>query len=204
MGGRALWEGNTLDDHGELYAEHTRLSREEGEVAAYRHAMREGWRAIRERQPRWILDKTVAESCELFTPVNMVLVHIEKRAYGPPRPWATWLAAAVTVLPYLAAMTLFVVGLARIRWTRARALLVLFLGFYLLVHVVVHGHHRFRLALLPVIFTVGASVLPGVGDATAPWSPLRRLVAGALLAAFGVCVVLGVAGFLREPAFIGG
>jgi hypothetical protein len=203
MGGRALWEGNTLDDHGELYAEHLRLTREEGPVAAYRHAMREGRRAIRERQPRWILDKTVGESCQLFTPVNMAVVHIEKGGYGPPRPAVTWLVAAVTVLPYVAAMALFIGGLARIRWARARALLLLFLGFYLLVHIAVLGHHRFRLALLPVIFTVGASVLPGVGDATAPWNPLRRLVASALLAAFLVCVVLGVAGFLREPAFGG-
>jgi 4-amino-4-deoxy-L-arabinose transferase-like glycosyltransferase len=204
MGGRALWEGNTLEDHTELYAEHLRLSREEGPVAAYRHALREGRRAIGERQPRWILDKAVRESCQIFTPVNMAVVHIEKRGYGPPRPAVTWLVAAVTVLPYVAAMTLFIGGLARVRGSRARALLLLFLGFYLLVHIVVLGHHRFRLALLPVVFTVGASVLPGAGDATAPWTPGRRLVAAAAFLAFAVCVVLGVAGFLREPAFTDG
>jgi len=50
MGGRALWEGNTLGDRGELYAEHDRIACEEGLVAAYRHVVCEGLRSIRERQ----------------------------------------------------------------------------------------------------------------------------------------------------------
>jgi len=109
--------------------------------------------------------------------------------------------AAVTVLPYLAAMTLFVVGLARIRWTRGRALLVLFFAFYVLLHVVVHGHHRFRLALLPVVFTVGASALSGLSGALAPWTRGRRLLAAALLLAFAISVVRAVSGLPRDPAF---
>ena len=201
MGGRALWEGNTLGDRGELYAEHDRIAREEGQVAAYRHAVREGLRSIRERQPRWMLDKAVGELDGLFTPINMALVHIQKGAYGPPSLRAAWLVAAVTVLPYLAAMTLFVVGLVRIRWSRARARLVFFFAFYVLLHVVVHGHHRFRLALLPVVFTVGASVLPGLGGAVAPWTPARRLLTAALLLAFAVPVFQALVGLPRDPAF---
>jgi 4-amino-4-deoxy-L-arabinose transferase-like glycosyltransferase len=201
MGGRALWEGNTLGDRGELYAEHDRISRDEGPVAAYRHAAREGLRAIGERQPGWILDKTVDELDGLFTPINMALVHLQKGGYGPPSLRAAWVVAAVTVPPYLAAMTLFVVGLARIRWTRARALLVLFFAFYVLLHIVVHGHHRFRLPLLPVIFTVGASIPPGLSGAAAPWTRARRLVAAALLLAFTVPVLRGLIGLPRDPAF---
>ena len=203
MGGRALWEGNTLGDRGELYAEHDRISRDEGQVAAYRHAVREGLRSIRERQPRWILDKTVDELDGLFTPINMALVHIQKGGYGPPSLRAAWVVAAVTVSPYLAAMTLFIVGLARIRWTRARALLVLFFAFYVLLHIVVHGHHRFRLPLLPVVFTVGASVLPGLSGVAAPWTPARRLLTAALLLAFAVPVLRGLIGLPRDPAFQG-
>jgi len=201
MGGRALWEGNTLGDRGELYAEHDRIADEEGQVAAYHHAVREGLRSIRERQPRWILDKTVDELDGLFTPINMALVHIQKGGYGPPSLRAAWVVAAITVLPYLAAMALFTIGLARLRWTRGRALLVLFFAFYVLLHIVVHGHHRFRLPLLPVVFTVGASVLPGLSGAGAPWTRARRLLAGALLLAFAVPVLRAVIGLPRDPAF---
>ena len=201
MGGRALWEGNTLGDRGELYAAHDRIAREEGQVAAYRHAVQEGLRSIRERQPRWVLDKATRELDGLFTPVDMALVHIEKGGYGPPSLRAARLVVAVTALPYLAAMTLFVAGLVRIRWTRARALLVLFFVFYVLLHVVVHGHHRFRLALLPVVFTVGASILPGLGGGAAPWSPTRRLLAAALLAALGFSASRALIGLSQDPAF---
>jgi 4-amino-4-deoxy-L-arabinose transferase-like glycosyltransferase len=201
MGGRALWEGNRLGDRGELYAEHDRIAREEGPVAAYRHATREGLRSIRERQPRWILDKTVDELGQLFTPIDMALVHLQKGGYGPPSLRAAWVVVAVTVPPYVAAMALFVVGLARVRWTRGRALLLLFFAFYLLAHVVVLGHHRFRLPLLPVVFTVGASVLPGLSGAAAPWTAARRLLAAALLLAFAVPVARDLFGLPGDPAF---
>jgi hypothetical protein len=201
MGGRALWEGNTLGDRGELYTEHDRIAREEGQVAAYRHAVREGLRSIRERQPWWILDKTIHELDGLFAPIDMALVHLQRGGYGPPTLRAAWVVAAVTIPPYLAAMTLFIVGLVRIRWTRARALLLLFFAFYVLLHVAVHGHHRFRLALLPVVFAVGASVLPGLGGAAAPWTRARRLLAAALLLAFAVPVFRALIGLPRDPAF---
>jgi 4-amino-4-deoxy-L-arabinose transferase-like glycosyltransferase len=203
MGGRALWEGNTTGDRGAVYAEHDRLVREEGPVAAYRDAMGRGLQSIRERQPRWILDKTLHEVEGLFTPNNMVLVHIEKRGYGMPRPLGTWAAAVVTLVPYVGLMVLFIMGLARLSWNRPLVLLLLFLLFYVMLHVVVHGHHRFRLALLPVIFTIGASVLPGVEKVATAWTPRRRLVAVVLGLAFGASAWQAVSGFLREPAFVG-
>ena len=203
MGGRALWEGNTTGERGTVYAEHDRLVREEGPVAAYRDAVGQGLRSIRQRQPWWLLDKAVHEVPDLFTPNNMALVHIQKRGYGPLRPGLAWAVAAVTLVPYLVVMTLFIVGLARIVWNRPLVLLILFLLFYVLLHVVVHGHHRFRLPLLPVIFTVGASVLPGVEAVNAPWSPRRRLAAAVLGLVFVASVLQALSGFLREPAFGG-
>jgi 4-amino-4-deoxy-L-arabinose transferase-like glycosyltransferase len=203
MGGRALWEGNTSEDRSAVYAEHDRLVREEGPVAAYREAVRQGRRSILQRQPLWLLDKAIHEVPDLFTPVNMVLVHIEKRGYGTPRPVLVWAVAAITLVPYLAVMTLFIAGLARIVWSRPLVLLLLFFLFYVLLHVVVHGHHRFRLPLLPVIFTVGASVLPGVEAVAASWSPKRRLVAAGLGLALVASVLQAFSGFLREPAFVG-
>jgi hypothetical protein len=201
MGGRALWEGNTLGDRAALYAEHDRIARDEGQVAAYRHAVREGLRSIRERQPRWIVDKAAQALEGLFTPVDMAVVQVQKGSYGPPGARAAWTAAAITIPPYLAATALFVVGLARVRWTRPRTLLVLFFAFYVLLHVVVHGHHRFRLPLLPVMFTFAASVLPGLDGAPAPWTPVRRLAAAILLLAFVASSARSLAELTRDPTF---
>jgi 4-amino-4-deoxy-L-arabinose transferase-like glycosyltransferase len=204
MGGRALWEGNTTGDRTALYAEHDRVARQEGPVAAYRLAVEKGLGSIRERQPLWLLDKVVHEVPDLFSPDNMVLVHIEKKGYGATRPALTWTVAAVTLLPYLAAMVLFIVGLSRLMWSRPVTLLLLFFLFYVLLHVVVHGHHRFRLSLLPVIFTVGASALPATRATLAPWTPGRRLLAALLVLALGVFALQALFGFLREPSFVGG
>jgi 4-amino-4-deoxy-L-arabinose transferase-like glycosyltransferase len=201
MGGRALWEGNTLGDRGELYAEHDRIAREEGQVAAYRYAMREGLRSVRERQPRWILDKTVGELDQMFTPATMPLVHLQKGGYGSPSLPAAWVVVALTVPPYGAAMALFIVGLARIRWSRGRGLLLLFFAFYLLVHIVVHGHHRFRLPILPVVFTVGASALPGLSGEAARWTRARRVLAAVLLSAFAIPFFRDLIDLPRGPAF---
>jgi 4-amino-4-deoxy-L-arabinose transferase-like glycosyltransferase len=203
MGGRALWEANAPGDRDKVYAEHDRLTAEESPVAAYRYATAEGLRAIRERQPLWIFEKTIREVAGVFTPVSMALVQIEKRGYGPLQPRTTWLVAAALILPYLAVMLLAIPGLARAECTRPLSLLVLFSGFYLLLHIVVHGHHRFRLALLPIVFILAASTLRCAGAALRPWTPRRRLAAGVLLVALVTVSAQGVAGFLKEPAFTG-
>lgn len=202
MGGRALWEGNTDRPRGEVYAEYDEVGRAEGPVAQHRHAVGEGLRAIRARQPVWLLDKLVHEVPDLFTPDNMVLVHIKRGGYGTPRPWRTWLVAAVTVLPYLAVMALFVLGLARLRGGRSAVLLVVFLVFYTLLHVVVHGHHRFLLPMLPAIYLIAASAVPGTGALLAPLTPRRRAVGVALALLLVLCLVPGFLGFLDAPAFV--
>ena len=73
-------------------------------MAAYRHALREGLQSIRERQPRWILEKAPHELDGLFAPVDMPLVHLQKGAYGPPSVRAALIVVAITAVPYLAAM----------------------------------------------------------------------------------------------------
>jgi 4-amino-4-deoxy-L-arabinose transferase-like glycosyltransferase len=202
MGGRALWEGNTEGSRNQVYAEWDATGRDEGPVAQYHLAVRQGLRAIRERQPTWFFEKLVREVPGLFSPDNMVLVHAKRRGYGPPRPLVMWMVAAITVAPYLAVMGLFIVGLARLTWSRPAALLVLFLGFYVLLHVVVLGHHRFRLPILPVIFVIAAG-LPGAPAAMAPLTPWRRALLVVLAVVFALCVLDGFLGFLQEPAFVG-
>jgi hypothetical protein len=202
MGGRALWEGNTERPRDQIYAEWDAVGLEKGPVEQYAFARREALGEIRERQPLWLPDKLVHEVPNMLTPDNMVLVHLKRGGYGWPRPAVAWLVAAVTVVPYLATLALFVVGLARLRWSRSRVLLVGFALFYVLVHVAVLGHHRFRPPLLPVFFVIGASVLEPSSAALAPLTPRRRLVLVVLVLLVALCLVPGFLGFLREPAFI--
>jgi 4-amino-4-deoxy-L-arabinose transferase-like glycosyltransferase len=201
MGGRALWEGNTERPRDHIYAEYDAVGRAEGPAAQHRHAVREGLRALWERQPGWLLDKAVHEIPDLLTPDNMPLVHINKRGYGRPRTTVAWGVAAVTVVPYLLVMTLFVLGLARLTWSRPKALLLLFLGFYVAIHVVVHGHHRFRIPMLPGIFVIAASALPGATSA-ARLTGRRGLLALALMVLLGLCLIPGFLGFFEEFAYV--
>ena len=171
MGGRALLEGNADRDRGEVYAEYDEVGGELGPIAQHRFAMQEGLRAIRARQPTWLFEKLAQEVPHLLTADNMVLVHVRRRGYGQPTTLGIWLVALVTVLPYLAVMGLFVLGLARLSWSRPAMLLVGFLLVYTCLHVVVHGHHRFRLPMLPAIFLIAASAVPAAGAALAPFTP---------------------------------
>ena len=204
MGGRALWEGNTDRTRGEVYAEYDEVGAEQGPVAQHRFAMREGLSVIWRRQPAWLFEKVAQEVPHLLSPDNMVLVQVRRRGYGPVTPLAIWLVAAVTILPYLVVMALFVLGLARLSWSRPKLLLVGFLLFYTFLHVVVHGHHRFRLPMLPAIDLIAASALPAAGAVLAPFTPKRRAVAALLALLLVAALVPGFVGFLAEPAFFGG
>ena len=139
----------------------------------------------------------------LLTADNMVLVHVRRRGYGQPTTLGIWLVALVTVLPYLAVMGLFVLGLARLSWSRPAILLVGFLLVYTFLHVVVHGHHRFRLPMLPAIFLIAASAVPAAGASLAPFTPRRRALFAALALLLVAVLVPGFVGFAAEPAFFG-
>jgi 4-amino-4-deoxy-L-arabinose transferase-like glycosyltransferase len=202
MGSRALWEGNTEGTRGEVYGEYDAVGAREGPIAQHRLAMREGLRAILERQPGWLAEKVASEVPHLLSPDNMVLVSLRRRAYGPVTPLALWLVAAVTILPYLAVMSLFVVGLARLVPSRPAVLLLAFLAFYMLLHVVVHGHHRFRLPMLPAIFVIGASAVPAAGARLAPLSARRRAAVALLALLLALSLAPGFLGLAAEPSFV--
>ena len=68
----------------------------------------------------------------------------------------------VTVAPYLAIVALAVPGLAALQLTPGRGLLLGFLVYYNVLHVVTYGQDRFRLPVMPVLFLVA-------GEAWASW-----------------------------------
>src|SRR5207245_5536528 len=127
--------------------------------------------------------------------------HLRRRAYGERPPAFTWAVAAVAVLPYVAALGLFALGLACLSMDRRRALIVGFVGYYVLLHVVAYGFPRYRLPILPGVFLLAAAggvpwrehrLMPGVA---------RRTLAYVLAGGLAASLIPGYAENVAHPAF---
>ena len=152
-----LWLANTLRPWDEVYREYPAI--EGGPVAQERHARREAMKAVLDRQPRWLLDKLVHETKAFWGVNDQIVVHLERRAYKRQPVETNRLVALLTVLPYLAVLVLAVPALASARGDRASVLLLGFLLFSLLLHVVAFASTRFRLPVLPVLFLLAGQTL---------------------------------------------
>src|SRR5262249_34902046 len=103
---------------------------------------------------------------------------------------------------YVALLGLFVVGLTRLEWTRTDVLLLGFLGYYNLIHVVTHGFARYRLPVMPIVFLVaGVAWVAWRQGALSSMGRRARLAAAALAATFVVIVAPSVRLNLEHPAF---
>jgi hypothetical protein len=148
-----LWQGNTRLSRQQVYEEYWAVR---GRIPKYELARRRAVEAVLERQPLWILEKLRDEMPAFWAAHAQPVVHLERGAYGPvARPRAI-AAVAVVLLPYLLALVLFVVGIARLPHGRAPLLVLAFLGFYVLIHVAAHGYPRYRLPAMPAVLLVGA------------------------------------------------
>jgi hypothetical protein len=111
-------------------------------------------------------------------------------------------AALVVLLPYLAVLALFVVGLAALPIERAPVLLVSFLVYYNLIHVVTHGYARYRLPALPVVFLLAAYAGAGLRARALPaLSRTRRAVGVAAALTLVLSLIPSFRLQLEEPAF---
>jgi 4-amino-4-deoxy-L-arabinose transferase-like glycosyltransferase len=175
-----LWQGNTTESRQQVYEQ---IWAVHGRVAQYELARRKGIEAILARQPWWILEKLREVMPEYWAAHGQPIVHIERGAYGDvPRPLA-FAAIAVVLVPYLAALCLFVLGIAVLPRGRLGWLLLGFLGYYLLLHVATHGYPRYRLPSLPVVFLLGAHGLTAWRARPRQTPERRHLAAAGLVAA---------------------
>ncbi|HEY3120177.1 MAG TPA: hypothetical protein VGL15_06105 [Vicinamibacteria bacterium] len=208
MGGLNLWQGNGGLTRDELYARYKAVH---GRIEQYHYAREEGLEAIARRQPRWLLDKIVNEMPRFWSADSFALNHIRRGVYGSGEvsPVAAAAAAVLIIGPHLVVLALFVLGLAWTPFDRARVLLLTFVVYYTLLHVVTYGYSRFRLPLLPALLVIAAQAMVAWRDrARLPAARGRRLMA----AAVGVALALAVAPSLRhqlagavpEPAEEGG
>ena len=192
-GGQNLFQGNTDIPRDVTYQ---MVDAVPGRIEQYHYARRMGLESIRARQPWWILEKLREQMPMFWEADSMALIHVQRKAYGEASPAAALAVAVAMLLPYLAALVLFVVGLAALSPTRARLLLLGFLAYYNLIHVVTHGFNRYRLPIMPIVFLVGASALAAWREGGFRLSGPRR----ALLAVLALAFALVLAPSLRRHA----
>jgi len=195
--GLNLWQGNAGLTREEVYEEYGSV---DGRIDQYRYATRKGIQAILDRQPWWVFEKVVAEMPR-FWGDSQTLIHLRRRAYGERSPAFTWAVSAVVVLPYVAILALFAVGLARTPLDRRRALVVGFLFYYVLLHVVAYGFPRYRLPILPAVFILAAAAWVGGREKTLLPGRGRRVLAYALAGALAAALIPGYAENVAHPAF---
>ena len=195
--GLNLWQGNAHLTREEVYEEYESV---DGRISQYRYATRRGIEAVLARQPWWIFEKVVSEMPR-FWGDSQVLIHLRRRAYGERPPAFTWAVAAVAVLPYVAALGLFALGLACLSMDRRRALIVGFVGYYVLLHVVAYGFPRYRLPILPGVFLLAAAAWTGWRDRSLRPGRGRRILALALAGAIAAALIPGYAENVAHPAF---
>ena len=195
--GLNLWQGNVGLTREEVYEEYGSI---EGRIDQYKYARRKAVEAILVRQPWWIFEKAVTELPH-FWGDSQTLIHLRRRAYGDRSPLFTWTIAAVVVLPYVAALGFFAVGLARTPIDRRSLLLAGFLAYYVLLHIVAYGFPRYRLPILPVVFLFAAAGAVAWRDGTLLPGLARRVAALVLAAVLAASLVPGYVENEAHPAF---
>jgi 4-amino-4-deoxy-L-arabinose transferase-like glycosyltransferase len=197
-GGLALFQGNAPLTRQEVY---DRYEAVHGRIEQYRFARAEGWKAIRDRQPAWALEKLRDQMPNFWEADSLALIHIKRGAYGAVPPAAAVAAAVVVLAPYLALLAAFVAGVALLPLDRTRGLLLGFLVCYNALHVMTHGFARYRLPVMPVVFLFAAAGFVAWRGRALAAGTARRAAAAALALLLLLCLVPSIRMNLGHPAF---
>jgi len=206
QGGQNLFQGNTPIERDRTYEI---VSKAKDQVQGYRDALRLGTEAILQRQPWWIFEKLHDEMPNFWEADNLALIHIKRGRDDPPGGYvphvsvaSAWIAAAVTLAPYLVVLGAFVIGVRDLPITRPVVLLMLFLLYTNAIHIVTHGFARYRLPAMPVVFMVAAwGLLARPEDR--PRTRARTILAAVLAVLFVLCVIPSLRKTASHPAFGG-
>jgi len=198
-GGLNLYQGNAPLTRQQVYDNYEAI---QGRVEQYRWARAQGIQAILDQQPWWIFEKLRDEMPNFWEADSQAVIHVKRGAYGwPVRPASAIAAAVVVLVPFLLALVGFVSSMARAPLGRPAWLLLAFLAYYNLIHVVTHGYARYRLPALPVVLIFAAQAWVDRGERLGPVPGSRK----ALAAGVGLALLLSVIASLRvqfnEPAF---
>jgi 4-amino-4-deoxy-L-arabinose transferase-like glycosyltransferase len=181
-----LWQGNTGMGWNEVRA---RWAGVHGAIARSRHARREALAWIGERQPWWLFEKLAREMPAFWEADSLAQKHVRRGAYRGVDPGSAWIAALLVQSPYLLALLAFAPGVAAARLDRPQLLLLGFLAYYLLLHVVTHGYSRYRLPVAPILLVFAAHAFRAWrAGALSRLGRRRRALAAALALALGLSV----------------
>jgi 4-amino-4-deoxy-L-arabinose transferase-like glycosyltransferase len=197
-GGLNLFQGNARLTRQEVYDLYEAV---QGRIEQYRYGQRMGWQAIRDRQPTWLAEKLVEQMPMFWEAESMAVIHVKRGAYGPVAPPVAVAVAVVMLAPYLVVLGFFVLGLASQAWERRSLLLVGFLAYYNLIHVVTHGFNRYRMPVMPVVFLFAAAGFVAWREARLRLTTRRRVLAAALALLIAVTLVPSFRVHLEHPAF---
>lgn len=197
-GGLNLFQGNARLTRQEVYDLYEAV---QGRIEQYRFGQRMGWQAIKDRQPTWFAEKLVEQMPMFWEAESMAVIHVKRGAYGPVAPPVAVAVAVVMLTPYLVVLAFFVLGLAAQAWNRRALLLLAFLAYYNLIHVVTHGFNRYRMPVMPVVFLVAAFALVAWREGRLALSGRRRALAAALALLFAITLVPSFRVHLEHPAF---
>jgi hypothetical protein len=200
MGALNLWQGNTRLTHLQIYQV---LATKGGPIEQDRYCRAMAWETIAARQPAWILEKLRSEMPEFWKAGSEVLDHlVGRQACGPLATSKLVPVELLLVLPYLAVLALFLVGLARARLSGGAWLLLILLVAYNAAHVAAYATTRFRLPVLPVVFLFAAAAVGGEGTLH-PLRGWRLLLLAALVAATLATLAPGLEELAAWRALVG-
>jgi hypothetical protein len=198
-GGLNLFQGNAPLTRQQVYNRYRAVS---GRLEQYEYARRMGLQAILARQPSWLFEKLRDELPLFWEADSLALVHIKRGAYGDVATGWAVAAALVVLLPYLAVLALAVASVAAFPATRPRALLALFLLYYVAIHVATHGFARYRLPALPVLFVLAGAAWASLREGTFPRLRGRPLALAAVWSlVLLACLAPSFRRNLGHPAF---
>jgi 4-amino-4-deoxy-L-arabinose transferase-like glycosyltransferase len=197
-GGLNLFQGNARLTRQEVYDLYEAV---QGRIEQYRFGQRMGWQAIRDRQPTWLVEKLVEQMPMFWEAESMAVIHVKRGAYGTVSPPAAVAVAVVMLAPYLATLAFFILGLAAQAWERRTLLLLGFLAYYNLIHVVTHGFNRYRMPVMPVVFLFAAAAFVAWREGRLALTGRRRALAAALALLFAVTLAPSFRVHWEHPAF---
>jgi asparagine N-glycosylation enzyme membrane subunit Stt3 len=187
FGALNVWQGNAELERDELYRQSDSV---DGPIAQYRMAWAKAGEAIARRQPAWIVEKTIGEVPNFWEAWSEALSFAADGAYGELGT-SRMLALKVVLLgPYLLVLALGIPGLALFPWTRPRLLLLAFLVYYVLIHVITYGAHRFHLPIVPLVSLWAAAVVEAAWTGQLATTTKPRKVAAVALGLVVVACVL--------------
>jgi 4-amino-4-deoxy-L-arabinose transferase-like glycosyltransferase len=197
-GGLNLFQGNARLTRQEVYDLYEAV---QGRIEQYRFGQRMGWQAIRDRQPTWFAEKLVEQMPMFWEAESMAVIHVKRGAYGTVAPPVAVAVAVVMLAPYLVVLAFFVLGLAAQAWERRSLLLLAFLAYYNLIHVVTHGFNRYRMPVMPVVFLFAAASFVAWREGRLALTKPRRLLAAAITLLFAVTLAPSFRVHWEHPAF---